>query len=70
MSDVSAAGAAESGAQFWFNTATGEVEVGRRASWEHLLGPYETREEAQQALSKARERSQAWDDDDEAWRDA
>lgn len=70
MSDVAAAGSAESGPQFWFNTATGEVEVGRRTSWEHLLGPYATQEEAEHALHKAHERSQAWDDEDDAWRDA
>ncbi|QAY62945.1 SPOR domain-containing protein [Xylanimonas allomyrinae] len=53
--------------EYWFNTQTHEVEVGRRSSWSHLMGPYGTREEALHALDRARERSDAWDHDDAEW---
>ena len=53
--------------EYWFNTATGQVEEGRQSSWTHLLGPYDSREEAQSALDRARRRSEAWDQEDEEW---
>jgi len=57
------------GKQYWFNTQTGTVEEGaQRSSWTHLMGPYPTREEAQQALERARDRSDAWDAEDERWK--
>ncbi len=51
--------------QYWFNTATHEVEEGHKSSWTNLMGPYGTRAEAEQALSKAAARNQAWDEEDE-----
>ena len=51
-------------AEFWFNTTTGQVDEGHRAGAAHLLGPYPTRAEAEQALAKARERTEAWDRED------
>jgi len=56
--------------EYWFNTQTGQVEEGRQSSWSHLLGPYGTRAEAQHALDTARLRSEAWDREDEEWRNA
>lgn len=53
--------------EYFFNTRTQMVEKGRQSSWEHLMGPYDTPEEAEKALETARKRSQAWDDDDRAW---
>ena len=32
------------------------------------LGPYATREEAEQALSRAHERTDAWDEQDREWK--
>ena len=56
-------------AEYWFNTQTGEVEEGsHRSSWKSLMGPYPTREEAQQALDKARARSDVWDAEDDRWK--
>lgn len=52
--------------QYWYNTATGQVEEGRRSDWSAVMGPYATREDAQHALEKARARSEAWDAQDEA----
>lgn len=54
--------------EFYFNTATGEVEEGKPSSWMARMGPYRTREEAAQALEIARRRNAAWRDDDERWK--
>jgi hypothetical protein len=54
--------------QYWYNTETGAVEVGHRSSWTHLMGPYRTRAEAEQALSRAKSRNESWEKDDEDWR--
>ncbi|WP_346774823.1 SPOR domain-containing protein [Cellulomonas sp. IC4_254] len=50
--------------EFYYNTETGQVEQGKQSTWSHLLGPYPTREAAQHALEKARERTEAWDEED------
>jgi hypothetical protein len=50
---------------FWFNIETHQVEEGRQSDWTKLMGPYPTREEATQALEKARRRNQDWDEQDE-----
>ncbi|GAB3652599.1 hypothetical protein GCM10027591_09560 [Zhihengliuella somnathii] len=50
---------------FWYNVVTHEVEVGAQSDWTQLIGPYETRAEAEKALDKVRERNEAWDDADD-----
>lgn len=37
---------------------------------DHRLGPYDTRAEAEQALATARQRTEAWDDEDRRWKNA
>lgn len=54
--------------EYFFNVRTKMVEKGRVSSWEDLMGPYPTRDEAQEALENAAKRSQAWDDEDDDWR--
>jgi hypothetical protein len=54
--------------QYWYNTETGEVEEGHRSSWTHLMGPYSTRAQAQQALASAKARNESWEKEDEEWR--
>ena len=54
--------------QYWYNTETRAVEVGRRSSWSHLMGPYSTRAEAERALESARSRNESWDKEDDDWR--
>jgi len=54
--------------EFYFNTATQMVEKGRQSSWEHLMGPYASADEAARALETAQARSQNWDED-ESWSD-
>ncbi|MDO5745670.1 MAG: SPOR domain-containing protein [Micrococcaceae bacterium] len=51
--------------EFWFNTATGQVESGPQADWSKLLGPYGSRAEAELAMAKVRERNEQWDKEDE-----
>ncbi len=55
--------------EYWFNTRTRMVEKGRQSSWEHLMGPYASPEEAQQALAIAQARNELWDSDEDAWGD-
>jgi len=55
--------------EYYFNTSTHMVEKGRQSSWEHLMGPYDTPEEAAKALETAAKKSQAWDADDKSWGD-
>ena len=56
-------------AEYYFNTRTRMVEKGRQSAWEDLMGPYASADEAQQAIAKAQERVDAWDEEDAAWKD-
>lgn len=49
--------------EYWYNVTTGQVEEGAQSSWKHLLGPYDTREEAASALRRVRENNDAWEDE-------
>lgn len=51
--------------EFYFNTATGQVEEGKVSDWSDRMGPYPTREAAEHALDRAAARSRAWDEEDE-----
>lgn len=56
--------------QFWFNTRTGRVETDYdKSQSKDLLGPYPTQADAEQALSKAAQRTESWDEDDRRWRE-
>lgn len=48
---------------YWYNVTTGTVEEGAQSSWKHLLGPYQTREEASRAMQKVEQRNEDWDND-------
>lgn len=50
---------------WWFNLRTREAEHGSGAPNMERLGPFATKEEAEMALEHARERSEAWDAQDE-----
>jgi hypothetical protein len=48
--------------QWWFNTKTMQVEPpGTGTPGKDLLGPYPSREEAERALEKVRERNKEYD---------
>ncbi|MGV8978805.1 MAG: SPOR domain-containing protein [Cellulomonas sp.] len=55
----------DSDQQFYYNVATHQVEEGRVSDWSQLMGPYPTREAAQQALETAAARSQRWQAEEE-----
>lgn len=52
--------------KYYYNTATGEVEEGKRSGWENRMGPYATREEAEGALERARQNTARHDELDRA----
>lgn len=59
--------------KYWYNTTTGEVEYGYISPAVDRVGPFDTQEQAANAMHKLKERSEAWaveeaiDDD---WRKA
>lgn len=55
--------------EYWFNTKTRQVEEGHQSDWSNLLGPYPTREQAENALAAARENTEQWDEADRRWKD-
>ncbi len=60
----------EGATQFWYNLSTGQVEEAtHKGQGKDVLGPYPTREAAQQALETARNRTEQWDEEDRRWRD-
>lgn len=65
MSDANTDAGAE---KFWYNTKTNEVEKGRASAWENRMGPYDTAEEAQNALSRAAENTADWESEDRDWK--
>lgn len=51
--------------QYWYNVDTGQVEPDDQASRkDNLMGPYPSAAEAARALETARERTEAWDEED------
>ena len=52
-------------AQYWYNVETHEVEKNAQSGWKSLIGPYDSREEAEAALAKVRERNEVADTLDE-----
>jgi hypothetical protein len=53
--------------EYWFNVATRQVEEGHQSDSSNLMGPYPTREAAQNALATAREKTERWDEEDREW---
>ena len=53
---------------YWYNIATKQVETDEnRSSSDDVMGPYETEDEARNALASARENTEQWDAEDRAW---
>jgi hypothetical protein len=55
--------------QYWFNSQTGQVEVGPQSLALHRLGPFKTREEAEKAPDIIAARAAAWRAEEERERD-
>lgn len=47
-------------AEYWFNTHTGQVEVGKQSLALYRLGPFQTRQEAERAPEVIAQRAAAW----------
>lgn len=54
----------DTGDKYYFNLRTREVEQGPQSIWADRLGPYDTYDEAVGALDRAKERNEAWDEQD------
>ncbi|TDN92868.1 SPOR domain-containing protein [Microbacterium sp. BK668] len=50
--------------KYWYNLTTGEVEKGFESPAIDRAGPFDTPEEAANALETLRERSRAWSEDE------
>ena len=59
----------EESVQYWFNSQTGQVEVGPQSLALHRLGPFKTREEAEKAPDIIAARAAAWRAEEERERD-
>ena len=53
--------------KWYFNTKTGKVEHGRISSLFDVMGPYDSEEEAQDALEKAARDNAKWDEENRSW---
>lgn len=53
---------------YWYNVSSGQVESDdNKSQSDDLMGPYDSQEEAANALQTARERTEKWDAEDKAW---
>ena len=53
---------------YWYNVSSGQVESDdTKSQSDDLMGPYDSQEEASNALQSARERTEKWDAEDKAW---
>ena len=55
--------------ELYFNTETSQVEQGYKSDWTSRMGPYRTREEAENALSIAARRNKEWERAEREWND-
>ncbi len=46
--------------EYWFNSKTGQVEVGKQSAAIFRVGPFATRKEAENAKQLLAERAAAW----------
>jgi hypothetical protein len=55
---------------YWYNVDSSKVEQdGETDPKANLLGPFDTEDEARNALQHAAERTAAWDEQDKEWND-
>lgn len=51
--------------EFWFNTKTNQVEIGKQSIAVYRIGPFASFEEAERALEILASKSKQWRDNDE-----
>ena len=56
--------------QWWWCRTHEQVEQGPGCARKDRMGPYASRAEAEDWRATAQQRTAAWDDEDEEWRDA
>lgn len=59
--------AADDQDKWYYHVSSGQVSRGKEGSWQDRMGPYDSAAEAREALKKAEERNQAFDDDEDDW---
>ena len=52
--------------EFWFNTKTNQVEVGKQSAASYRIGPFNSREDAAKALTLIAERARLLRQEDDA----
>ena len=50
--------------EYWYNVVTKTVEEGPQSDWSKLLGPYASREAAEQAIARVRANNERWDEEE------
>lgn len=55
--------------EWYFNTSTGEPELGKLSPANQRSGPYKSRKEAEDAWKIAKERNLIWDEENRKWND-
>jgi len=55
---------------YWDLSRKIAVPASERGAFDHFLGPYASKHEAENWKSIAEERNEEWDEDDEAWKHA
>lgn len=53
---------------YWYNVDSGQVEDDdSKSAGDHLMGPYDSKDAAANALASARKKTQDWDSEDKEW---
>lgn len=52
---------------WWYNLRTKQVEQGAGSPNAERFGPYETKEQAENAMALAAERNEHWTEEDKKW---
>jgi cell division septation protein DedD len=55
----------DSKTEYWFNTKTNQVEVGKQSFAVYRIGPFKSRLEAEQALKIVATKSKDWKEEDD-----
>jgi cell division septation protein DedD len=56
---------ADSETEYWFNTRTKQVEIGKQSIAVYRIGPFKTRSDAEHALENIAAKSKAWREEQE-----
>lgn len=56
---------ADNETEYWFNTKTNQVEIGKQSIAVYRIGPFKTRADAEHALEILAAKSRAWREEQE-----